>query len=249
MSSNSEDKKEVRLQGQDWVFLVILVFLFLNVLIHVLGLGFAILFEVQIGTGMTVFSYLSFVLVFLGGIFWGLITFIRRYPTIRGKEVRKQFPRSMLRFIGIRKVNLRGILLIALSFFIGVFFNVLSNLTIFYFVKSYVGMTSIAITPYNIASFLVVSPIAEELTYRAMFIGFFLTVFGKNRYAAVVALIMSSFVFGFTHYGQTWLLLVKTVGGIMLGSIYLTRWGRNYFNSLAAHIGLNVIGIFTVIGI
>jgi membrane protease YdiL (CAAX protease family) len=240
---------EIRLQAQDWAFLTVLIFLFLIVIVHALGLGFAVLFYTQISTGTTIFSYLSFVLVLLGGVFWGLITFIRRYATIRGKDVRKQFLQSLLRFIGIRKVNLRGILSIILSFFIGILFNVLSNLAIFYFAKSYVSMTSIAITPYNIASFLVASPIAEELTYRALFIGFFLTVFGKKRYASGVALVMSSFVFGFTHYGPTWLLFAKAMGGVMLGSIYITHWGRNYFNSLSTHIGLNVVGIFTVIGI
>lgn len=251
MTSNPNpkpEKKEIHLDIQDWAFLTVLLFLFLIVIIHSISPEFAILFVTQISPGETVFSLLSVTLVFLGGILWGSTTFIRRHPKTRGSAFQKQFLLSMPRFVGIRRIGLKGALLITLAFVIGVLFNTISTVAIGYFVKGYVSLSSTAIAPYNIATYLIGSPIIEELTYRAIFIGFFLQVFGKNRWVAIIALVMSSFVFGFTHIGPTWYLLVKTGGGLMLGSIYLTRCGRNYFNSLATHIGLNVVGIFTVIG-
>jgi membrane protease YdiL (CAAX protease family) len=251
MSRHSDtllENNTINLAVQDWVFLTILVFLFLIVLVHSVSSVFQYIFVTQIG-GMTIFSFVSFSLVFLGGIFWGLITFIRKYPKIRGKEVRKQFISGMAGFVGLKKVGTKGFLLIILAFVIGFFFNLTSTLAITSLVKDFVrvGGTT-AITPYNIVSYLIANPIFEELIYRAFFIGFFLYVFGKNRFAAGTGLVMSSFVFGFTHVGPTWLLLAKTMGGLLLGGIYLTKWGKNYLASVAAHVGLNVIGIFTVIG-
>jgi membrane protease YdiL (CAAX protease family) len=245
---NPAEKRLIHLQAQDWAFLVITVFLFSMVSIHALGLGFAILFYTQLSPGTTIFSYLSFTFTFLGGTLWGATTFIRRHSKEKGKELEKQFLISMFRFVGIRKIGLKGSLLIILAFGIGVFFNAISTLAISCFAKGSVSIGgTAALTPYNIATFLIGNPILEELMYRAFFIGFFLQTFGKNRVVAAIALIVSSFIFGFTHYGPTWYLLVKTAGGIMLGSIYLTGWGKNYLSSLGAHIGFNVVGILTVV--
>ncbi len=242
-------EKEIHLAVRDWVFLTFLIFLFLMVAAHGITGGFSILFNVQISSGMTIFSLLSFSIVLLGGAFWGSITAMKLNPELRGKAIIKQFFSSASRFVGLKKVGLRSFFFIILAFIIGLFFNLISTLVISSVVRNAVSSeVSSALTPNIIALFLVLTPIFEELAYRSIFISFFLHVFGKTRSTATIALIMSSVIFGFTHIGPTWLLFAKTMGGLMLGLIYLTKWGKNYFNSVAAHVGLNIIGIFTVIG-
>jgi len=246
MKPNPEDKKQISQILLEWGLLILFVCLSLISVIYALGLGFPAFFEIPVFSGMNAFS-LGVAVLAIGTIAWGFITYVRKNPELQVKGSRKRFIKSIIQFVGIRKVGLNSALLIVLAFTIGILFNLMTIHLIAY-ISPNTAHLGLPVVPFNEAVLdLTIVPLIEEMFYRVLFIGFFLTFFGKNRYCGVIALIISSFIFGFSHSGPTWSQLLKTAGGLMLGTIYLTRWGRNYLCSLSAHIGLNLVGIFTIV--
>lgn len=91
---------------------------------------------------------------------------------------------------------------------------------------------------------ILVAPMFEELIYRGIYLSVFLRVLGKNYVSAILGLLLSSFVFGWTHPIQP---IVKTFGGFVLGCIYLFKWKKNIIASFSTHVSMNVVGTFLIV--
>lgn len=244
----SQKESKFNLSVPDTLFLGIFVAVFALVLLYFADSNLQYLFTMQPALGESLFSYLAFVLILFGGIIWGLYTLIVTYPKVRGSEFRKLFFSNAVGFIGLRKTTSKDLLYVGLAIFGGFVFNFLSTLIAAYLVGGTTTFgSSSPTTPYIIAQNMVAAPIFEELLFRAFFIGFFLKAFGKSKVSLGVCLVMSSLVFGFIHVGPTWQLLTKTVGGFVLGTIYLARWRKNYLASAGMHFGMNAIGTFMIV--
>jgi membrane protease YdiL (CAAX protease family) len=147
-----------------------------------------------------------------------------------------------MNLIGLKKPSLRGSFYILLCMIIGMVssFLILFTFSILGGGVLYWTSASLDVLIQN----LIVSPIFEELIIRGIYLGVFLKLFGVSYKSAAIALIMSAFTFGWIHPAQP---IVKTVGGFLLGSIYLFGWKKNLAESSLTHFGINLVGSFLVV--
>lgn len=234
------DKLRIEDRGFVALFIVLFALPFLNLATNSLGFLFNVLPD-----GSSWFAIISGISILFYFIIWG---FVRLRSQFRGKRLPQKIVWRIMsqkasNVIGLRKPSLKGSVYIFVSIVIGMIGNFLILV-----VLSTVGYGTLYRVPSPIGDLwqsLIVAPIFEEFIYRGIYLGVFLKFFGKSRKYAAVALIMSSFIFGWIHPA---LPIVKTIGGFLIGSIYLFGWRKNLVASSLAHFGANLTGSFLVLG-
>ena len=230
-------------EDNGFVFLFILLFTF-SILNFATG-SFSFLFYAP-PNNPSLFAVISSSLILLYFVIWGFIRLLR--SQLKGKRLGgKAVSRIMLlrtsNLVGIRKPTLKSSAFIIVCMVIGVVVNF-----VILFILSRIGygtlyrITSPPIE--NLLQNLIVPPIFEEFIYRGIYLGVFLKLFGKSYKYSSLALVMSAFTFGWTHPAQP---IVKTVGGILLGSVYLFGWRKNLLASSMTHFGMNLVGSFFIL--
>lgn len=225
------------------LFIAILVFFFVITIINFLTGQMSFLFD-QTGFGQSLFSFVSGAVILYYFILWGGLR-IRRFSKAN-RVNRKALIRIMLsrtlRLIGLRRPSSRETVYALLSLVFGSVANILILFVSTILVNGRLYLVA-TLDPLVVLQSLVIAPIFEELIYRGIYLGMFLEILGRSKAIAVSALIMSSFTFGWIHPSEP---LVKTLGAVILGFIYLYSYKKNLLASICAHFGLNLVGIYLV---
>ncbi|MCX6654439.1 MAG: CPBP family intramembrane metalloprotease [Candidatus Bathyarchaeota archaeon] len=111
-----------------------------------------------------------------------------------------------------------------------------------------IGSTARFMIPYYIPpalllQLLLIAPIFEEVIFRGLYLNLFIYFFGKNDLSALIGIILSSLVFGYIHAD---LVSAKTLGGVLLGYIFLYKWRGNVVACMLAHSSANLFLMFVV---
>ncbi len=231
----------------DILFILLFATLFLLVVIDLLTPMIHSLFE-PIIEGQSFFSLISGVSMLLYGIFWG---FLKIDDQIRRTKNYKDRWRIILvkafSFIGLRRIKRKDLFYFLIIFLIGVAFNFFTS----YGVSSLLDLNLIlnkslpqGLLLYQI---LLVAPFFEEMVFRGVYLSAIQKILGNHYYSAAIGLVLSSFTFGWIHTNQLHFLLIKTIGGLLLGSIFLFKWKKNLVHSFLAHFGINLVGIFLIV--
>jgi len=236
-----EKNRKKTLIWNDVGFITIFASLFFLSFLDFCGLRMAFLFEPK-WSGMSIFSVISGVLIGYYFIIWGFVKTKSRF-------IRKENLRSIISdafaFVGFRKPSYKNLLLITISMILGAILSFLSLLLLVYLSKGTM-IVMVFPDPLTVLNNLIVPPILEETMFRGIYLSVFLKIVGKNNAIATLGVIMSSFTFGWIH---PYMPMLKMLGGLLLGSIYLFKWNKNLFASMSAHLGANVVSSFLVISV
>lgn len=82
-------------------------------------------------------------------------------------------------------------------------------------------------------------PLLEETIYRGIYLNLFERFYGNNKLLAICGVVTASTIFGWIHPIRP---IIKTIGGLALGMIYL--WRRNLFTNALTHACVNYVLIF-----
>jgi len=249
MEAHGENIKSAEaLTIADSIFIFIFVVLFVLVIIDVLTPTFRFLFEPTV-YGQSLYSLASGVLILFYGMFWGFSKIADEMGMIKSYESRwRLFVSKAFSFIGLARTDKKDILYVVLSVFVGIAFNVLT----LYVMSLLVGGSILVRAPpseiYLIVQYLIAAPLFEELVFRGIYLSSFLKILGNSYPSATLGLILSSFTFGWIHPGSLLSLLLKTSGGLFLGTIYIIKWRKNFVASFSTHFGFNLASIFLYVG-
>lgn len=86
----------------------------------------------------------------------------------------------------------------------------------------------------TVLALVVIAPVWEELLFRGLILRGL-----RLRYGVVVALIISSVLFGLSHYRLPTALLPATLAGVVMGLVALST--RSTWTSVALHAGVNSV--------
>jgi len=93
--------------------------------------------------------------------------------------------------------------------------------------------------PNSLIDILVIAPVIEEFVYRGVLINIITSAF-KRREGAILAIILSSTIFGYTHPAEQ---TIKVIVGLGLSILYLYPKQRNLALPISAHITSNLVRI------
>jgi membrane protease YdiL (CAAX protease family) len=94
--------------------------------------------------------------------------------------------------------------------------------------------------PNSLIDILVLAPVIEELVYRGVLINIITSTFRKKE-GIILAVILSSIIFGYTHPAES---AIKVIVGLGLSILYLSQKERNLALPISAHITSNLVRIF-----
>jgi membrane protease YdiL (CAAX protease family) len=97
------------------------------------------------------------------------------------------------------------------------------------------------VPPTLLLQLLLIAPIFEEVIFRGLFLNLFIYFVGKNDLSALIGIILSSLVFGYIHAD---LVSAKTLGGVLLGYIFLYKWRGNVVACMLTHSSVNLFLMF-----
>jgi membrane protease YdiL (CAAX protease family) len=95
--------------------------------------------------------------------------------------------------------------------------------------------------PNSLIDILVIAPVVEELVYRGVLINIIIYVFNRKKDGIIIAIILSSVIFGYTHPTEQ---VIKVIVGLGLSILYLYPKERNLALPISAHITSNLARIF-----
>jgi uncharacterized protein len=95
--------------------------------------------------------------------------------------------------------------------------------------------------PNSLIDILVIAPVIEELVYRGVLINIIISAFSRRKEGTIVAIILSSVIFGYTHPAEP---AIKVVVGLGLSILYLSQKERNLALPISAHMTSNLLRIF-----
>ncbi|MEM3356574.1 MAG: CPBP family intramembrane glutamic endopeptidase [Candidatus Bathyarchaeia archaeon] len=227
----------------DFVLIIIFVFLFLLIVIDVFTPLLRFLFT-QTNLGQSLFSLISAVSILYFGILWGASKIKDDLRAVRGyKERMLTIVYKASKFIGLEKISTKDLRYIFLSILVGAAYNIFA-IYLRAILKG--GNIYLIIPPLSeplIINSLTFAPLLEEPIFRGIYLSSFIKILGKNYRTAALGIMLSSVTFGWIHSGSLLDLILKTVGGFLLGIIYLFKWKKNFIAALLTHIGVNVVGI------
>lgn len=233
---------------QNYIFVAISVILFLIIPLSNLLPNLKLLFN-PIFEKTTYYGFISAGFIFIEFLVWRLFQIRNLIVKSKRKGIKRllegywKLSKDVLIFVGFRKVSLFEVL-------IGILIGLLCGMTTV-FSMSYFENLSIEVITFGTFLKMLVSmpiemagvyliPIFEELVFRGFFLSRFLHIF-KNRRTVVIGLIVSSFVFGYSHLEYP---IYKVFVGFVLGIVYLWKWKKNIVTSMAAHITGNIFLTF-----
>jgi membrane protease YdiL (CAAX protease family) len=95
--------------------------------------------------------------------------------------------------------------------------------------------------PNSLIDILVIAPVVEELVYRGVLINIIILAFYRKKEGTILAIILSSVIFGYTHPAEQ---VIKVIVGLGLSILYLSQKERNLALPISAHISSNLVRIF-----
>ena len=233
---------------QNYIFVAISIILFLIIPLAYLLPDLKFLFN-PIFERTTYYGFISGGFIFIEFLVWrtfqikGLIVKSKRKGIRRLLEGYWKLFKDVSIFIGLKKVSYS-------ESFVGILIGLLCGMTAV-FSMSYFENLSIEVITFGTFLKMLVSmpiemagiyliPIFEELVFRGFFLSRFLHIF-KNKRIVVIGLIISSFIFGYSHLEYP---IYKVFVGFVLGIIYLWRWKKNISISTVTHITGNAFLVF-----
>lgn len=233
---------------QNYTFVLVSLVLFLLIPLSNLFTSLKLLFGPFYG-GANYYGFIALGFFFLEFLVWRAFKLKSSLAKSNKRGIRaviegyKKIIEDVSIFIGSRKVSRIEALI---GIVVGVSCGITTVTIMSYFENLSVGFLSpdvflkmlISMPIETIGIYLV--PVFEELVFRGFFLSRFLDIF-KKRKMMVVALIMSSFIFGYIHSQYP---IYKVLVGFVLGIVYLWKWKKNIVPSTIAHVTGNVFLTF-----
>ena len=88
--------------------------------------------------------------------------------------------------------------------------------------------------------------LGEELIYRSFFLGQFVSVLKNVKYKWTLSLVISSIIFGFSHFNDgTEAIILTAINGFIIGIVYL-KTNRNIWAAYITHAFANTVELMII---